>query len=277
VKYNSLGRRGLVNFELDILKLYDEGSSIKNICSKLHIGKSTIHNYLKKNNRRRQILHTFDDLSFYGFTPESCYWAGFIAADGCIDKNKYYCRVDLHIDDKSHIEKLLKFTKDKNISIICGNKISTFKNGKACNVAHCYADINSVKIVKDLNDNFNITPAKSFTLRPPIKIPQRLVRHYIRGYFDGDGSIYWNKSHKCAVFSICSGSKDLLNWISNNIKQQVNHNFSKKALNLEKNSSIYSIQQMYSSAQSIFNWQYQDSTPDTRLDRKYLRHLNWAS
>src|SRR5438270_57920 len=33
-----------------------------------------------------------------------------------------------------------------------------------------------------------ITERKSLTLTPPI-IPKRLIRHFVRGYFDGDGSV----------------------------------------------------------------------------------------
>ena len=42
-------------------------------------------------------------------TPESCYWAGFIAADGCLRKsgeNCYSLKTSLHIQDLDHLKKL---------------------------------------------------------------------------------------------------------------------------------------------------------------------------
>ena len=276
MRYNSLNRKGLIDIEKEIISLYDTGVQIKQIGKKLNIGRSTVHIYLKKNNRRRCIRHTFDDSSFSNFTPENCYWAGFIAADGCINKTKTAVRVNLNIKDKLHLVKLLKFTKDENISITEGIRVISF-NKKEYTINHCYADINSVKIVKDLCDNFNIVPAKSFILEPPNKIPDHLIRDYIRGYFDGDGSIYWNKSHKTVTFNICSGSGNLLKWISNNIKDQVNYNFSEKALCLRKNGSIYYISQNYNSAKLILDWMYSSSTTEIRLDRKYDRYLSYKN
>lgn len=51
-------------------------------------------------------------------TPESFYWAGFIAADGCILKNLKVLEIGLGIKDKKHLKKFksaIKYTG--NISI----------------------------------------------------------------------------------------------------------------------------------------------------------------
>lgn len=271
--YNSLGRKKKINLEKEILDLYDNGASIKNICEKLSVVRQTVHNYARKNGRSRHRKHNFDGTSFSIFTPEGCYWAGFIAADGCINNKETYLRVELNIKDKPHLVKLSNYTKDQQPHIVDGTKECNL-NGKTWNAEYCRIDINSVKIIKDLKDNFNITPAKSFTLQPPYKIPKNLVNHYIRGYFDGDGSIYWNKSHKHSVFNVSSGSIELLNWISSCIKENTDYDFSKKAFTLRKNGSIFYIEQCWSS-EYILNWLYKDSSNETRLDRKYERYKEY--
>lgn len=272
MKYNSDSRKGLVNIESEILKLYDKDLSIKSMCKELNVSKSTIHNYLKKNGRRRYKNHNFNALSFSTFTPESCYWAGFIAADGCIDARGAHLRVELNIKDKQHIENLLKFVQDDMPHVVSGTKEIVIDD-KQCNVNFCRADINSVQIIKNLSSKFNIAPNKSFTILAPDNIPDSMVKHYIRGYFDGDGSIYWNKPNKCIAFNISSGSAKLLNWMAKHISDNVDYGFAKYAFKLRKNNNIYCIEQRYNSAKLILDWLYLDSSPDTRLARKYKKYI----
>ena len=261
MNYNSAGRKNVMNFEQEILSLYDSGILIKDICSKLKICSYTVVKYLRKNNRRRYIVHTFDDSSFSSFSPESCYWAGFLAADGNIDKELNYIMLNLHSKDVKHIEKLLNFVKDENPSI---------KNNGFVG----YATINSRKIVQNIIDLFEVVPKKSFTLRPPNKIPEGFAKHYVRGYFDGDGCISKTKKNRL-IFKVYSGSKDILTWMSKIIKNNTEYGFSDKSLGLIKNRSIYCVESSGKSAKAILDWLYKDSTPETRLDRKYERYLSY--
>ena len=61
------------------------------------------------------------------------------------------------------------------------------------------------------------TPKKSKILQFP-KIPKQLHPHFIRGYFDGDGSVFMGKSGYNKGkwgFSIASGSEDFLLTLKN--------------------------------------------------------------
>ena len=51
---------------------------------------------------------------------------------------------------------------------------------------------------KMCNDLFNlgIVSNKSLTLQFPKNIPNSLIKHYLRGYFDGDGSISTNGTNR---------------------------------------------------------------------------------
>jgi len=51
-------------------------------------------------------------------------------------------------------------------------------------------------------------PKKSLILTWPTNLPQDLYPHFIRGYFDGDGSIFWHKRLRNMGISIV-GTKDI--------------------------------------------------------------------
>lgn len=112
-------------------------------------------------------------------TEEKAYWLGFIAADGNVAAKMNNMRINLNIIDKNHLE---KFRKSIN-----GNQ-PIKENIREKNYS-VYIDMNSQEVCKDL-EKYGITPKKSLTLDIKIElIPENLINHFIRGYFDGDGSI----------------------------------------------------------------------------------------
>lgn len=112
---------------------------------------------------------------------ESQYWIGYICADGNIQyssKNRNYtmkiASIDIDIINKARMffgdRCLYHFQKSNNIHI---------------------AYVNSRQLCEYLI-NLNIIPNKSLVLDPYIKITSA----FIRGYFDGDGSLRWESSRK---------------------------------------------------------------------------------
>lgn len=112
-------------------------------------------------------------------TEEKAYWAGFIAADGNIRKDFLKMRIELNIQDYSHLEKFRKSIEGNN----------PIKESIRPNNHSCYIDVNCKEFCLALN-KLGITPKKSLTLKINFDlIPKELRQHFIRGYFDGDGSI----------------------------------------------------------------------------------------
>lgn len=112
-------------------------------------------------------------------TEEKAYWAGFIAADGNIRKDFLKMRIELNIRDYSHLEKFKKSIEGNN----------PIKEAIRPNNHSCYIDVNCKEFCSALNE-LGITPKKSLTLQIKFElIPRELRNHFIRGYFDGDGSI----------------------------------------------------------------------------------------
>lgn len=119
----------------------------------------------------------------------SFYVAGFIAADGCLNQHKESPRVS---------EIIIRLSKNDNIHLENIRKI-LLSNRPIRNYENKYSGVSVLKITsdkmcKDLFEKFNITPRKSKTyIFPNFLKRHELVNHFMRGYFDGDGSFYIQK------------------------------------------------------------------------------------
>lgn len=126
--------------------------------------------------------YSCNENAFSEYTPESCYWAGFIAGDGCVfshglsDKTiNNSLNIGLSSVDTEHLEKFKEFLSYTGV-------IYYNENSSALNV-------NCRKIVSDLEKNYNITNNKTDTYIPPTSIPCELEKYFILGLLDSDGCI----------------------------------------------------------------------------------------
>lgn len=178
-----------------------------------NIRPATISKILKNNGFvvKRSRKYNCDDGFFSNDTPESFYWAGFIAADGFIkDGNTKQVIIGLSRDDKSHLAKFVQSAKfDGPIRDV------TWKERLGVRI-----DITSAQMVKDLK-RFNIVTCKTFCYSFPKWVKShKYVNHFMRGYFDGDGTYcFQKKSNKTPQlrFSIL-GTKDFVNEYMNIIR-----------------------------------------------------------
>jgi len=121
--------------------------------------------------RRKDI----DDDCFSEINEGSAYWAGFLAADGCLSRNRTVS-LALAPVDTGHIKKYASFLKSDH-------KIR--ETPKSTWIA-----FNSEKITQDLK-KFGLTARKSLTYDPPESIRNNV--DFWRGMIDGDGCIWFNK------------------------------------------------------------------------------------
>ena len=120
-------------------------------------------------------------------TEEKAYWLGFLAADGCIRKNKknsHQLVLKLSVRDMGHVEKFKKSLKSNHKTFIHESIVNT-KKGTISKSVCCVVRISGTDLYNDLVDK-GVGPRKTFTLGRP-NIPEEYYRHYIRGLFDGDG------------------------------------------------------------------------------------------
>lgn len=116
-------------------------------------------------------------------TEEKAYWLGMLASDG-------------YVSDRGRIELGLSGDDDRCLLESFGRAIGTnapvlphllrYKGAKPA----YRIGANSRKMVKDLG-RLGVTTRKSLNLSFPTldQVPEQLLRHFVRGYFDGDGSV----------------------------------------------------------------------------------------
>lgn len=194
--------------------------------------------------------YNLDEMSFSTITQNSCYWAGFIASDGCIYENMV--KITLKNCDKKHLEKFLYFLK-ANYKIKDNGKYST-----VC--------IYSKQMIQDLFSLFNIYPKKSLNISMP-NLQNDMLRHYIRGYFDGDGCIKFNKRRSLIHISIVSGSQKQIEDIKNRVFGQTNIQLCFYKYNRKNGNNVYVVEKCGTQAELFLQWLYNDST--YYLDRKF--------
>src|SRR5699024_9400972 len=127
--------------------------------------------------------HSFNEKAFSTYTPESVYWAGFIAGDGCVYNRKenkdegfaHVLTITLSHKDKDHLESFKEFMGFSGELYIDKNKTKVT------------ITINSEELVKDLIEKYNIVPLKTDIYKPPQNIPKDMIKYFILGLIDSDG------------------------------------------------------------------------------------------
>jgi intein-encoded DNA endonuclease-like protein len=183
----STERKSVISIPKDELeKAYLELKSTRKVAQKFNCSAPTIASLLRKyeikilsDGAARQ--YSVNDNFFSVDTPQSFYWAGFLAADGNIDKNLYRLTIKLSQKDLSHLELFKKH-------LLSDAKIF-FKKEKLSIYGSCYIRVSSNKLINDLINKFNVTPNKTKTFKMnDWTLNHKFVNHFIRGYIDGDGS-----------------------------------------------------------------------------------------
>ena len=136
----------------------------------------------------------------------SCYYAGLLAADGNVSLNGSRLHFGQIAPRKKFVENMVKDLE--YTGVIYKTKKKKKKHKDAYRIT-----ISSKKIISDLDRNFNITPKKSLTLKPP-SLKGDFAIAFVMGYIDGDGCIgVFNKGQKPLVM-VC-GTKKVVEWIKN--------------------------------------------------------------
>ena len=160
-------------------------------------------------------------------TEEKAYWLGYMYADAYITDKI----IEIKCIDKEQIENFKKSIQSEHKIL---EKITD--QGFSNNTTFYSIRIVSQKMCCDLK-KLNATSPKKFRQVP--QLPNELIRHFIRGYFDGDGSVYFIFSKKKNTYETSvsfTGFYPILNYIRNIFIE----NFNTKAnIFPYKNSEVY--------------------------------------
>lgn len=188
---------------------------VKNILKKYNIHIRTQQEAAILSNKNRA-SHKKED--YFSTQNSNMAWLlGFLAADGSIRKNENEIKIGLSIKDKEILEKI-----KRELELETSIKEYTNSQGYDC----CKLQWTCEQHKKDLA-KYNIVPEKTFVLKPPYELNQNFWIDYIRGYFDGDGSINLisnsnGRGNGNLRWQVCSATKEILEFILQVFEEQYN-------------------------------------------------------
>lgn len=228
--------------------------------------------FFRKKAYNKSVRHDF----FKNIQTEiQAYLLGFFAADGNMNNTRYNLRIKLTEQDSEIID-LYKFyispeayTRHlSNFDFINRGQVRHTKNSIECNIA-------STTIWNDIF-NLGYRPNKTYLEQHiPINIPNNLLNHFIRGYFDGDGSFSAciaepnrknreiNKKLR-TYFSICAKRTEILEDIQRVFQ---NNNINTKIYPCRRDDMYVLATASKKECKKVFDYLYQDF--NFCLTRKY--------
>lgn len=207
-------------------------------------------------NRTKSINHDY----FKTQSHNMAYILGILASDGTVRKNINEIKLTLNENDTELLEKI------KNELQFEGN-IRHYEDSKGFKNATIAFTSQTIK--QDLA-KYNIVPQKTFTFSFPTRLEQKYWIDFIRGYFDGDGSV--STAGKSLRWQICSATTDVLEHIVIFFELVYKIPPVKIQKQDRKKHPLYSIQYSTNATKKIFQILY---TPNSLfLRRKYTKFIN---
>jgi len=201
------------------------------------------------------------------------YLLGYITADGSIgiskDRKKHPLTLNITSAEKKHLYRLKKALESEH-------KISK-KSGGSNNFAY-QLQIRNPVITEDLI-KLGILPRKTYNLNP-IKVPEKYFPDFVRGFFDGDGTVYIYKVNK--VLQIKAGLvSSSLSFITN-LNQRICKNLDifQKAIHrklpkrMKEKMILYSICFYIDDCEKLYQFMY-GNNPILYLPRKRRIFEKW--
>ena len=251
-----------------INKYLNENYTLKQLGKEFNCSYPTIRNLLNKHkikSRGNKQGYPRDEFYFNKIdTEEKAYWLGFLYADGCVHSNNY--EISVNITDREHVEKFKTAIKAFN------HNITEIQDKRFQNAKTLYQfSIRDKQLHQDLI-KWGCIPQKSLLINKIPNIPRDYVSHFLRGYFDGNGSLHYLRGTNNYRISFV-GTKDFLNDIQKELQTNVSlqSNIAGKAYVLQ----IAGRRQV----ERILNYLYNNSKENNRLNRKYQKYLDcldWA-
>ncbi len=180
----SLRNRLSIDQEKQIVRLYLSGLTMSQVAAQVSTSYTTVFNCLTRHNIQSRSPHsyrergTFDETFFDSIdSEEKAYFLGFLYADGCLlpDKN-HSIRINLHAKDKEILERFKELLH------------STYPLYAFRTLNQFCLQVSSEHMWNRLKE-LGCIPRKTLKLTYPRWLRSDLQKHFIRGYFDGDGTL----------------------------------------------------------------------------------------
>lgn len=187
--------RDIIQNKEQIILVYKQTGSTKETAKLLSIKQARVQYVVKKagilkgmsDSRKKYYYneHYFDCID----SEHKAYWLGVLCADGCVCYEDVTPRLQLALSaiDKDYLQLFLN-----DLQSDAPLNIHTKKSGKYKGTKNVGVYIRS-KHLCDTLERLGCTRRKSKTLVFPDYLPDNLIPHFIRGYFDGDGCVFISK------------------------------------------------------------------------------------
>lgn len=214
----NLSKEELNNILID----YNNGIPLSGICKKYHHSRVTLVKYFqehgikirtkgeslrcsqaKQNADAAKRKYIVNDNYFSNQNSKMAYFLGFLMADGNVAKENNRVQVCLSEQDSNFLEMFY--------NEIGGSPVAhySYHDGKQ---QICRWECINSKIKKDLI-SYDVIPNKTGYAKIPEKLNKQFYPDFIRGYFDGDGSIWVEKKSGAVGFGIISHNPEILEQI----------------------------------------------------------------
>ena len=204
-------------------------------------------------------------------SEHKAYWLGFIYADGSITKKAYEkgsytyrLRMELMFEDKYILGQMALDLESDLKPKEYYNDTSSFEGyNKPKHTA--YIMFSSKKMGEDLV-KLGVVPNKTLILKSLPSIPDNLMKHFIRGYFDGDGSVYLTKDN--TIKTAFYGTHDFINSIQDFLIKELN--LTKKKITDQKEANVSFVGMAKQESEKLYHYMYDEAT--IFLNRKYEKY-----
>ena len=191
-------------------------------------------------------MYEVDDSYFSQENPKMAYLLGFLAADGTVSKDSNRIKIGLSSVDKDFLEQI-------RCEIKAEHPIFTYQTSNGYEVSEL---VFSSKQIKEDLAKYNIIPKKTYSFTFPIQLQKKYWIDFIRGYFDGDGSVS-TAGPNAIRFQICAHKPEVLKTIVDFFFEE--YNIPKVAIQRQKKDSgnyLYYFQYSTSATRQIFEILY---------------------
>lgn len=246
----------------DIARLYGASRvAVWKYCGSLGLTRRNRSEARLEAQRRGKVPQGHFDINedfFSSWSPEMAYVLGLIVTDGCISRSG---AVSLCINDKDLLEKVKKTMGAAHVIKYYGRQegLYSFKFSRQ-------------KMCEDLA-RLGVFPNKSLKIQFP-DIPKAFLIDFIRGVFDGDGSVFFEKrSPECPLrSSFISSSKGFIETLEAKLRVL---GMPKRSIYQQKtkNAVSYMIRYAHTDSIKLFNLFYDKNTMKNGLflARKYAK------
>lgn len=265
-----------------IISLYLSGKDTYQTAEEFNCSQTFVMNTLKRHNIPRRTTYHYTtkyitNEKFFDIIDieEKAYTLGFLYADGnnyVRWAHSYEVSIGLQEEDKIILEQFRDFLSPQSELIFIDYSLKNWKSQYKLR-------INSKTLAQQLT-KLGCIQAKSLTLTyPKWLIDPELQRHFIRGYFDGDGSLYAKKPSKTGHIDYgwqITSTNDFCTYVKRYLEDLLQIHCSKSLTHPETNQITTSLSVGGNlQVRKVLDWLYKDAT--IYLPRKYDKYQEFIN